>query len=456
MSHMSKFTPIDTINSECEQGLLGILLTNAPSLKDVIDVTEPEHFSDPFHAEVFRCIHHLHGEGKLFDLITVPPLVSNGEADINEKRKYLVSLGEAFASVLNARDYAMHLRDLYNERMMQGVMRDPTRSGREKAEIISILMRESDGKESEDYIPLGQALLNTVNGVEIAYRAGGDITGIRTGIRDLDECLCGFDPGGLYVIAGRPAMGKTALGVTIAVNASWKKNNIMFFSLEMSSEQICHRLIARHTGIASNIIKRGSFECNDFMPVMAAQKAMSELPITIVDKAGLTAERICALATSAKQKPDMIIIDHLGIVAARDPSTPRVYQVAEMTARFKALAKDLKCPVVLLHQLNRGVEGRDDKRPSLSDLRDSGAIEQDADAVMLLYRAEYYLRNEIERRENESHEAYETRVINREQQRRDVLGKAELIVAKNRQGEPRTVHMKFDAIRQTFSDVGAQ
>lgn len=448
MTHYQQAHEMSDIVNETEQAVLGILLKHPKRIDDVRDILRPDMFTDALHVEMFGIITDQFSRGSPVDFRTIQPLINDASLWQNnlEKSEYIAGLMGSFVLETEARNYAKHIASWHKDRVLRAVM---TGAGtdKEKAAKISELWREIGVVEGSEIVSLNSALDKTYEEIEDVYRRGGGLAGLSTGLVDIDNALCGLEDGGLYVIAGRPAMGKTAAALTIAMNAATKGNPVLFFSLEMSTEQLVHRVNARYANVSMWSQKANPIP-GDFSRLDAARKELSKAPLSIIDRAGLTSEQIVAKAHQAAkiQRPRLIIIDHLGIVAARDVRSPRVYQVAEMTMAFKALAKDLQCPVIVLHQLNRGVEGRDDKRPSLSDLRDSGSVEQDADAVILLYRAEYYLKN---REPSEQQE--------RDKWHRDLneaLGMADLIIAKNRQGESKNVRVRFDAQRQVFENMG--
>lgn len=441
------------VKHEVEQYLLGTLLFKNEALNDVMGITSPEHFSDVFHQDIYANILAMRREGIAFNPLTILPRThAYNQFSDDDKRKYLTEIYTAANTVFwsgSARDYAKTLRALFNEQTVSGVMSDPTRSALEKAGLVNAVLREMRTDEESIFAKLNTALPRTTDAIEFAYKSGGDIIGIRTGLPELDDTLSGLNKGCLYVVAGRPGMGKTAFALTVAANVARDRKPVLFFSLEMTDEQLCHRLIARATGIAAQDLMRGRLPGNDFVRITEAQGLMAGWPLTICDKPGLTVDRITALAHvfAKEQKPAMVVIDHLAIISARDPATPRVQQITEMTMALKCLAKELDCPILLLHQLSRAVETRDDKRPGKSDLRDSGSVEQDADAIMLLYRHEYYLR--YDPRQYASDDSYMKWMDEHDRAK----GKAEVIVAKNRFGIERTIHLSFDGIRQKFSEI---
>lgn len=435
---------------DIERGLLGILLAHPDRLRDVADLLRPEMFFYQCHQIIYEAIAGDASKGRTHTISTIEPRINDGLfSHTKEKRDYLAGLICCVVSPMQVRDYARSIVEFYNERRLRFIQSDASLSEMEKAEKIAYLWREIGNPSiAADTYSLGTMLDLTLENIENRYRAGGGLTGIQTGVSQLDRKLCGFEPGSLYVLAARPAMGKTALALTLAMNIARRKLPVLFFSLEMSWEQLAYRVNARFSSV--NMWDQRTAENPNFIDLTDARNSLSDVPLTVFDRSGLTAEQICHKASdiASKVPQSLIVIDHLGIVAARDQRVPRVYQVAEMTMALKVLAKELKVPILLLHQLNRGVEGRDDKRPGLSDLRDSGSIEQDADVVMMLYREEYYLEN---REPPESATIAESQTWQRKMDA--ARGVADLIIVKNRQGEAGTVKLHFDAKRQAFEGL---
>lgn len=435
---------------DIECGLLGILLAHPEQLRDVEDLLRPEMFFYQCHQIIYDAIAAGAAKGRIHTITTIESLINDGLfSSTTEKRSYLAGLICNIVAPLQARGYARSIVEFYNERRIRFIHSDTSLSEMDKAEKIASLWREIGNRSgASDTYSLGAMLDLTLENIENRYRQGGGLTGIPTGISQLDRKLCGFEPGCLYVLAARPAMGKTALALTLAMNIARRKLPVLFFSLEMSWEQLAYRVNARFANV--NMWDQRTAENPNFVDLTDTRNSMSDVPLTVFDRSGLTPEQICLKAQdiAGKVPQSMIVIDHLGIVAARDQRVPRVYQVAEMTMAFKTLAKELKVPILLLHQLNRGVEGRDDKRPGLSDLRDSGSIEQDADVVMMLYREEYYLEN------REPPESAPVIEMEKWQRRMEAArGVADLIIVKNRQGEAGTIKLHFDASRQSFEGL---
>lgn len=431
---------------EIECALLGLLLAHHRKIRDVTDIIHADVFLYDANRHIYAVLFLAYQRNEIHDIRTLEPLLEEHYFGGPEaKRDYLLNLLCAYISPLNARDYAKSLLELYNKRRIR-YLSSAIMPENEKAEAMSVLWREIGRPEGGEVISLQAALSKTLEKIDQTYKRGGGFNGLATGIRDLDSVLSGLEASGLYVLAGRPGMGKSAAALTIALNIARKGQPVLFISLEMSAEQLMHRINARYADVSMWAQKNGPKDVN-FHSLVQTQQNLSKTPLTIIDRAGLTIEQIAVMAHDAhrKQKQALIIIDHLGIIAARDPKMPRVYQVGEMTAAAKRLAKELELPVLLLHQLNRATETRDDKRPSLSDLRDSGSVEQDADAVMLLYREQYYL----EANEPKD-EAQRAKWFDRLEKCRN---KAEIHLAKNRQGESRKITVRFDGVRQVFEDI---
>ena len=435
---------------EVEQCLLGILLCHHDKIRSVRAILDPDMLRSPTNRIIYRMILDGADKGNPPDALILHKTLSDEffAAQGTTKGKYIGDLVTSFVLPSQAISYAENLVGWYHERRVAEVA-SSSLPEREKAEKIATIHRDLEKGIDAQAISVSTALENAMQRIEAVYRGGGGFIGLPTGLTDLDRMLCGLEDGGLYTLAGRPAMGKTAAALTIAMNAAMNGSFVVFFSLEMSAEQLSNRLYARYADTTMWAQRNGPPDLN-FAALEEARARLKAAQMTIIDKGGLTAAQIVAKAgdIAAKRKPDLIVIDHLGIVAARDASVPRVHQVSEMTMYFKTMARELNCPTLMLHQLNRGVEGRDDKRPTLSDLRDSGSVEQDSDAVMLLYREEYYLKNkEPTNGTVEELSAWDDKM-------NKCQNIAEIILAKNRQGETGTVKVKFDGKRQVFENMG--
>ena len=423
---------------EVERQLLSILLLHPHKVTEVADMLDADMFTSDLHRVIYGEISSGARAGRTVDRITIRAVLTS-----KEQLVYVgIMLADSIGSTLQLRDYARAVRDNHHRREISAIFASGL-SDVEKVDAAALVRREMDTTCGGDVASLSSIMDEAYDGIDAAHRRGGGLSGLSTGLKDLDNILCGLEAGGLYVLAGRPAMGKTACAMTIAMNAATKGNPVLFFSLEMSSKQLAHRINARYARVPIHAQKNGG-QASDFIRLEKTRNDMAKVPLSVIDKSELTAEQIVAKAKEISKltKQSLIVIDHLGIVDERDKSKPRVYQVGEMTRTFKGLAKDLDVPVLLLHQLNRGVEGRDDKRPSMADLRNSGSVEQDADAVLLLYRREYYLR----KREPENSADYQKWI----DELRACEGAAEIIIDKNRQGETGLARLRFHGEEQFF------
>lgn len=416
-------------NETVEQAFLGALLAQDTVFDDV-SFLHGSHFYTPVHGRIFDHIKKLKFEGKSVTPAFIQQFFVN-DNDLPSSR-YIHELVEYCVTTTGAKAHAAQIYSMFMRRQLKELASDLNKL----ADNPDIDQSPKDLlAQAENFITNAAEVENTESlyhighNLEQAIKNAGRINwGIRGGIPSLDEITKGYHAGRLYVIAARPAMGKTALGLTLAENMASKGSKTLFFSLEMTLSELQGRLIQRYRHDAANL-------------------ANSHLYVD--DKSGLTVNDITQRARRHKRRHglDAIFIDYLGLIQASDTRAQMVHQIGEITRRLKQLAKDLKIPVVLLCQLNRGVEGKDDKRPDMSHLRDSGAIEQDADCVMFIYREEYYLANvkadsRFKGKEDIDHMAA----------LQNAKGKAEIIVRKNRQGKLGTAYVNFDAEGQVFFD----
>lgn len=469
-------------SAEAEQALLGAIMVNNAALdRDGVGELAPEHFSVRVHGEIFRAIRHLVDRGRLAD----PQMLRSYFAEHDQLdgvggANYLARLAAAAATVINAEHYARAIRDAYLRRRLldvavlieeHAVRPDP---GRTVDEVLSdcegALAGVTDGMASSDgMVPLGEAVYGALLQAEAAYKADGRILGLSTGLIDLDRALGGLHPGELVVLAGRPAMGKTALATGVAravaeaelaslagAEAPQKRPGaVAFFSLEMSAEELGLRLMAGDTAISSERVRAGKVGELDFRMLTQSSDSLDKLPM-FVDAAPATSVgqiRLRARRLARRQPLRLIVIDYIQLIAGSGRSENRVQEVSEITRGLKVLAKEFGVPVLALSQLSRKVEEREDHRPQLADLRDSGSIEQDADVVLFVYRDEYYVaQREPRKSERESEEGFGNKLARWTQQMEASRGLAEVIVAKNRHGATRTITARFDAERTRFEN----
>lgn len=450
---------------DVEQALLGAILTNNRSFEKVADILRPEHFYDPAHGRIFDAIAKAIDVGR-----TASPVTLRAMFDADEGLKqdgggtYLVELASNVITIINAREYARIIRDAYLRRQMievgldmvaDAVEEDIQRPAEKRIEAAEGKLYELGERKGGGggTVTLFDALSRADEVIDKAQKAVDGITGVPSGLIDLDKRLGGFQPAELYVIAGRPSMGKTAISLTIALNAARAGHAVMFFSLEMSAAQLAMRVYAQMTGISMQQ-QRGRLEPHQFSALARARSELMNTPLFIEDGSALTLPQMRTAARKRKRRGglSMIVIDYLGLAKPTDARLQKVHQIEEITTGLKALSKELDMPVVLLAQLSRGVEQREDKRPMLSDLRDSGAIEQDADAVMFVFREEYYLERD-QPQPGHDHAKWAASMDAWSNRMSACKGVAEVITAKFRQGEVGTDRMRFDGARQLFENL---
>ncbi len=462
-------------NIEAEQALLGAILVNNDAFDRVSDFLRPEQFSEEIHRRIYDVASQLIRAGKLASPITLKTFL--GEHDLGgiTVPQYLARLAAEATTILNAEDYGRTIHDLALRRGLIVIGEDivnaaydapvgvSPREQIEEAERKLYTIAET-GRYEGGFQRFSQALTTAVDVAAKAYQRDGKLSGIATGLTKLDHLMGGLQPSDLIIVAGRPGMGKTALATNIAFNIARSHEDkqkpdgtretvnggiVGFFSLEMSAEQLATRIIAEQAGVPSYKIRRGDISEPEFHRIAEAARAMQTIPFYIDQTGGLTIAQLAARARRLKRQRglDVLVIDYLQLLgASKTRSDSRVQEVTEITTGLKALAKDLNVPVVALSQLSRQVENRDDKRPQLSDLRESGSIEQDADVVLFVFREEYYLNS---RKPHEGTPEFEAWWAAQEK----VHGKAEIIIGKQRHGPTGTVELAFDAEVTRFANL---
>ena len=457
-------------NGEIEQALLGILLVDNAAYDQVADLLLPRHFADALHGRIFEACAKLIERGQTASVLS---LRATFEADEPMPGvtgpQYLVELTLAAGGTRQAGQYAETLVDLYRRREailgfgetveeLYDVDLDRTAEA-----IIEAVQGDLDGiltsGDSGGLELLEHRVEGALEQIEAAYKAQGTgAAGLSTGLKRLDRLVGGLKSGKVYVLAARPAMGKTACVEGIAMDAARAGKRVAFFSLEMPTEDLIAREISRLTGIASDKINNGRLSDPEMDQVVRTREALAALPLHIDDTSTISVSGMRARARRLQraQGLDLVVIDYLQLMSGETQGhwVNRTEEVGQITRRIKTnLARDLGVPVILLSQLNREVEKRDDKRPHLSDLRESGSVEQDADVVMFLYREEYYLKNDKpQRRANETDERLETRERIWGDRLERSKGKAEIIVAKQRSGPQGSVTVEFDGPQMRFHE----
>jgi replicative DNA helicase len=464
-------------NNEAEQALLGAILVNNAAYHRVAEFLAPEYFADAVHGRIFQAAGKLIERGQVANPVTLKNLFDqDGALAEIGGAAYLARLAASVVTIINAEDYGRTIHDLYLRRQLitigEDVVNDayrhdldrPAEQQIEQAEQHLFELAES-GQMEGGFQPFHAALADAIVVAEAAFKRSGRVTGVATGFIDLDEKLGGLHPSDLIILAARPSMGKTSLATNIAFNAARNYRTgkaedgrtvtedgavVGFFSLEMSAEQLATRILAEESGVPSDRIRRGDVGNEDFEKFVQASRELAEMPLYIDDTPALT---IAALRTRARRLKrqkglDLVIVDYLQLMqGSRDGrgAENRVQEISEITRGLKSVAKELNVPVIALSQLSRAVENREDKRPMLADLRESGSIEQDADVVMFIFREEYYLgRAEPMRRSDEADDKFNDRCDRWAKDVERVAGLAEIIIGKQRHGPIGTIKMTFE------------
>jgi replicative DNA helicase len=473
-------------NFEAEQALLGAILVNNAAYQRVAEFLRPEHFADPLHGKLFDSLSKLIERGQVVSAVTLKTYVENDE-DMKTVGgpAYLAQLASASVHVIDAGAFGRTVHDLYLRRQLidlgEGVVNGAFVGDVEETALQQIETAEkklydlaTTGQTEGGFKPFRAALVEATTAAEAAYHRVGQLTGVASGLFQLDQLLGGLHRSDLIILAGRPSMGKTALATNIAFNAAKAYREdivdgapkvvdgavVGFFSLEMSSEQLATRMLAEQAEVPSEKIRKGELISADFDKVLTIGRDLEHLNFFIDDTPALS---IAALRTRARRLKrthglGLLIVDYLQLLAPSGKSRQenRVQEVSEITRGLKTLAKELDVPVLALSQLSRAVEQREDKRPQLSDLRESGSIEQDADVVMFVYREEYYLtRAEPTRRTEESDQKFNERHDSWRQRCEQTYGKAEVIIAKQRHGPTGTVRLAFEGQFTKFDNLPA-
>ena len=454
---------------EAEQALLAALLTSNSVYERISDFLRPEHFYDDINGKIFEAIAKLLENNQLADPLTLKNyFLQKDEIALIGGERYLIELAKNSPILSSTEEYGKLIYDLYQRREILKISDEITNDANsfdvgtkasqiiEKAEV-KLYNLSSTGEAGQDFKKFSTSLVEAINSAESAYKRDGQLSGIPTGFTDLDQLLGGFHKTDLIILAGRPSMGKTALATNIAfkmvktrsMDDENKKNIVGFFSLEMSSEQLATRILAEDSSISSEKIRRGQLNSNDFQKIVKSSQTLGDLSLYIDDSPNLSISALRTRARRLKRKYglDAIVIDYLQLIRP-SLSRPdnRVLEIAEMTRNLKSLAKELSMPVLCLSQLSRQVEQRDDKRPQLSDLRESGAIEQDADVVMFIYREEYYTERKEPSPGTEDYQKWQEKMAK-------IHNVAEVLVAKQRHGPIGKVNLHFEGSTTKFSNL---
>jgi len=442
-------------NFEIEQAFLSIVLNKNAVLEELPLLLKPEHFFHPGHQRIFQAVLTLSAKNQLADPLTIGHYIAQDLEEIGGQ-SYLVGLAQNLVISSLGAEYAQQIYDLAVRRQLIDLADTITAQAKQHGlddlspqehivQIEQTLFQMSlHGQGQRGFVPFHEVLAQTLQSAEKAHKNDSHIVGVTTGLVDLDRKLGGLYPSDLVILAGRPSMGKTALATNMALNAarawdiSQQKDgaSVAFFSLEMSAEQLALRLLSQESHIPSESVRRGTVAQDDFSRIVQASQSLAGLKLFIDDTPGLTIASLQARARRLKRKHNigLVVVDYLQLIqATKRMSDGRVQELSEITRQLKVLAKELQVPVLALSQLSRAVEQREDKRPLLSDLRESGSIEQDADVVMFVYRAEYY-------------QSRDASTVS------STKNQAEVIIAKQRHGSLGTVMLHFDGQFTQFSN----
>ena len=480
-------------NLAAEQALLGALLANNKAYERVSDFLQPEHFADPVHGRIFHAIARRVEAGQLADAVTLKAELEHSSA-LEEVggTAYLAQLLSAMVGIINAGEYGRSVHDAWLRRELvdlgegmvnsafggeiggTGLEAGETLDGRqqiERAEQQLFQLATKGGAEGGP-IEFERALAGAIEIAEKAFHQEGGVSGLPTGLRDFDKKTGGLHPSDLMILAGRPAMGKTALATKMAFGAARSllaaaraegdnvvpKGCVAIFSLEMSAEQLATRLLSEESRVSSERIRRGEISQRDFDRFVQVSRELQSLPLLIDDTPALT---LSALRTRCRRLARtrglaLVVIDYLQLMRPALGTRPenRVLEISMITQGLKAIAKELDVPVMALSQLSRQVESREDKRPQLSDLRESGSIEQDADSVMFVYRDEYYLQQRIPKQMTfDNEEKFHAAVEKWQRDMELVHNKAELLLEKQRHGPTGKIDLFFEGEFTRFADL---
>jgi replicative DNA helicase len=467
-------------NIEVEQALLGAVLINNEAFYRVSDFLEPPHFYDPLHAQIYEKAAQLIRLGKAADPRTIKSFLKEHEkvGDITVA-EYLARLAYEATTIINAADYGRTIYDLAIRRSLIVIGEDMVniayeapvdmapRDQIEDAERRLFELAEK-GQFNVGFQGFAEALKTAIDMAGAAYRRSGHLSGLATGLDDLDKMMGGLQSSDLVILAARPAMGKSALASNIGYNIAraWRGEQqpdgtiktvdggiVGFFSLEMSAEQLATRILAEQAGVPSSDIRRGAIHEDQFDRIVEAAQEMQRIPFYIDQTGGVSMAQLAARARRLKRQRglDLLIIDYLQLITgnSRRSSESRVQEITEITTGLKALAKELNVPILALSQLSRQVESREDKRPHLADLRESGSIEQDADVVLFIFRQEYYLKNAKPKEGTDEFFKWQAEM-------ESIAGRAEVIIGKQRHGPTGTVELQFEAEVTRFATLAKE
>ena len=454
-------------NIEAEQSLIGSVLVNNDIIDEISNIVNSGKFFDPVHRKIYEVVENLNNKGMIANPITLKNYFESdtGLSEVGGV-DYLVKLTRFSSSIQQALDYAKIIHEMYVKRELifisDGISDQAKDNQAEKTGENIIVNAEKSlfdlaerGNFSQTFLKFNQALDQTIEMATLAMKNDQGIVGVPTGLTDLDEKLGGLHRSDLVIIAGRPSMGKTALATNIAYHAAKnmqennEKGSVAFFSLEMSSEQLSTRILSEQARISSSEIRRGKASEETLNRYIETSRNIYDLPLYIDETPAIAISTLSNRARRIKRLfgLKLIVVDYIQLMRTNNNRMDgRVQEISEITQGLKALAKELNVPVVALSQLSRAVEQRDDKIPQLSDLRESGSIEQDADVVIFVYREQYYLEKKEPKQGSIEHAEWQSKMS-------DIHGLARLIIGKHRHGSTGTVHVEFEGMFTKFKDL---
>jgi replicative DNA helicase len=456
-------------NIEAEQAVIGSILVSNEIYDEISLLLDSQKFFDPIHMKIYETIEKLINKGLLANPITLKNYFENNEG-LKELggQEYLIKITKFSTSAKQTIDYANIVQEMHVRRELIKISESVLYEASSDAEINSTgqeIIQNAEkslfdlaerGHFNQTIMKFENALKQTIEMAKSAYQNEDGIVGVPSGLTDLDSKLGGMHKQDLIIIAGRPSMGKTALATNIAFHAAknienkGSKSTVAFFSLEMSSEQLSTRILSEQSRIRSNDIRRGKVSEKEFEQFIATSKNISELPLYIDETPAITIAAISNRSRRIKRLfgLELIVVDYIQLMksSGRNREINRVQEISEITQGLKALAKELDVPVLALSQLSRAVEQRDDKKPQLSDLRESGSIEQDADVVMFVYRAAYYLERKEPTLGSIEHAEWQQKMD-------EISNLAEIMISKQRHGPTGNVRVEFEAMYTKFKDL---
>ncbi len=471
-------------NLQAEQALLGALLANNRAYERVSEFLQPDHFADPIHGRIYQAISRRIERQELADAITLKAeFEHSGVLEEVGGTAYLAQLVSAMVGIINAGEYGRAITDAWLRRQLIdvgetivnnafGVEGELSASEQMEDAEQTLFSLAAKGGDTGGFVSFEKALTGAINTAEKAFHRSGGISGLTTGLRDLDRKTGGLHPSDLVIIAGRPGMGKTALATKIAFGAARAlltearergpdvvpKSSVAIFSLEMSAEQLAGRLLSENARVSGDKIRRGEIEQKDFDAFIQVSRELGALPLHIDDTPAISMSALRTRCRRLKRTKglSLVMVDYLQLMRPAVGTKPdnRVLEISMITQGLKALAKELEVPVIALSQLSRSVESREDKRPMLSDLRESGSIEQDADMVMFVYREEYYIQQRMPKQiAFDNDEKFHAAVEKWQSDMAAVHNRAELIIEKQRHGPTGKIDLFFEGEFTRFADL---